>query len=88
MRFFAERGAIASASSDRADAREVRDALLDFLAQSPADFALVNIEDLWLETSWRNVPGTMDEHPNWRRRLRYDLAQIAADTSVEAVCAA
>ncbi len=66
---------------DRAKGPEVaaiRDALLQFLARSPADFLLANLEDLWLETQWQNVPGTLDEHPNWQRRLRSTLEEVTA----------
>ena len=48
-------------------------ALTRFIADSPASMVLVNLEDLWLETEQQNVPGTTDEHPNWRRKARYDL---------------
>jgi 4-alpha-glucanotransferase len=57
--------------TDRAG--DVLRALLLFLAGSPAGFLLINVEDLWLERSAQNVPGTTDEHPNWRRRARFRL---------------
>jgi 4-alpha-glucanotransferase len=66
----------------RPDLASVRDALLRFLARSPADFVLVNLEDLWLETTWQNIPGTMREHPNWRRRLRLTLEEIEGDGEI------
>lgn len=68
-----------------AAAGAVRDAVLDFLGDSPADFVLVNLEDLWLETQWQNVPGTMDTHPNWRRKLRLTLEQLAKSTEIAAM---
>jgi len=37
---------------------------------------LVNLEDLWLEASPQNVPGTWEERPNWKRKARYSLEQI------------
>ena len=37
---------------------------------------LVNLEDLWLETQPQNVPGTDDEHPNWRCKARYVLEEF------------
>ena len=43
------------------------------LARSRASLVLVNLEDLWLEASPQNVPGTTWERPNWRRRSRYGL---------------
>lgn len=64
---------------------DVRDALLAYLARSDADFVLINLEDLWLETHWQNVPGTMNEHPNWRRKTRCALDEIARDERVAAL---
>jgi 4-alpha-glucanotransferase len=46
------------------------------LAQSEAEFLLVNLEDLWLEPLPQNVPGTWDERPNWMRKARYSLEEI------------
>jgi 4-alpha-glucanotransferase len=46
------------------------------LAQSEADFLLVNLEDLWLEPLPQNVPGTWEERPNWQRKARFSLEQI------------
>jgi 4-alpha-glucanotransferase len=64
------------------DARAARDALLQLLAGSSADIVLVNLEDLWLETEPQNVPGTSEERPNWRRRLKRTLAELRADPHV------
>jgi 4-alpha-glucanotransferase len=35
-----------------------------------------------------NIPGTVDEHPNWRRRLPVPLEQIASKIDVAALKAA
>jgi len=51
-------------------------ALLRSLAASPAQLALVGLEDLWLETRPQNVPGTSHERPNWRRKARYSLEEF------------
>jgi 4-alpha-glucanotransferase len=48
-------------------------ALLRSVAASPAQLALVNLEDLWLETRPQNVPGTSTERPNWTRKARHSL---------------
>jgi 4-alpha-glucanotransferase len=45
------------------------DAALGFVARSASRLALVPIEDLAGEVEQPNLPGTVDEHPNWRRRL-------------------
>jgi 4-alpha-glucanotransferase len=59
------------------DERALDNALAELLA-SPADVVSVAIEDLWLETEPQNVPGTGDERPNWRRPMRYPLAELEA----------
>ncbi|MEP7009286.1 MAG: 4-alpha-glucanotransferase [Acidobacteriota bacterium] len=52
-------------------------ALHEHLAASPAPIALVNLEDLWGETRPQNVPGTHVERPNWQRKARYTLEEMA-----------
>lgn len=54
--------------SDRPD--PVVDAALGYVAQSPAPLMLAPVEDLLGLREQPNLPGTVDEHPNWRRRLR------------------
>jgi 4-alpha-glucanotransferase len=69
--------------SDRgAEPEAVLRALLRYLAASPAAFLLINLEDLWLEESPQNVPGTVDEHPNWRQRARFPLEEWDAHPGV------
>ncbi|RIK85579.1 MAG: 4-alpha-glucanotransferase [Planctomycetota bacterium] len=51
-------------------------ALLRALACSPAQLVLITLEDLWLETEPQNIPGTLYERPNWRRKARYSLEQF------------
>lgn len=57
----------------RVTAKSVLQACLSFIAASRASLMLVNLEDLWLETRTQNIPSTTTEHPNWRRKARYDL---------------
>jgi 4-alpha-glucanotransferase len=40
---------------------------------------VVAIEDVLNETGSVNVPGTFDEHPNWRRKRSLSLENIEAD---------
>jgi len=49
---------------------------LAHLAASKSQFLLINLEDLWLETSAHNLPGTTQEYPNWRRKTRYTLEEF------------
>jgi 4-alpha-glucanotransferase len=39
-----------------------------FIARTPAPLALVPLEDALALADQPNIPGTLDEHPNWRRR--------------------
>lgn len=55
---------------------ELLSASLKHLAASDAEFVLVNIEDLWLETEPQNVPGTWKEAPNWKKKLKFSLTEL------------
>lgn len=58
-------------------------ALHEHLAASPAPIALINLEDLWGETRPQNVPGTHVERPNWQRKARYSLEEMAGLPEVQ-----
>ncbi len=45
------------------------DTILAAVADSPGALAIVPVEDLAGIVEQPNIPGTIDEHPNWRRRL-------------------
>ena len=64
------------------DAASVGLALYRYLAESDAELTLVNIEDLWGETRWQNIPGTTTEHANWRHKLRRTLVEIRNDEAL------
>jgi len=55
------------------------EAVYRFLAQSRAGLVLVQLEDVLGEIEQANLPGTVDEHPNWRRRVPLALDAILAD---------
>lgn len=65
------------------------------LAVGPAEVVLVTLDDLVLESEPHNVPGTVDERPNWQRRvagwadsLDASRASPAAAAAIAAVAAA
>jgi 4-alpha-glucanotransferase len=60
----------------------VVDAAIAFTARSPAAMALIPIEDVLGLTDQPNLPGTIDEHPNWRRRLDQPSGQIFNSSQV------
>ena len=72
----------AGLNPDRAEAEPLPPALSAalhaYLARSEAALLLVQVDDLAEESEQINVPGTVDERPNWRRRLRVATADLAA----------
>lgn len=67
-------GSAAGEMSETARARAVLDSALRFMSDSETRLVLVNIEDLWLEKTPQNEPGTtMDQRPNWRRKARFGI---------------
>jgi 4-alpha-glucanotransferase len=64
------------------DLPTVTSAVEKFLAASPAELMLVNLEDLWGETRPQNIPGTASERPNWKRKSAWSMEQIAGDQSL------
>ncbi|HEX8663166.1 MAG TPA: malto-oligosyltrehalose synthase [Beijerinckiaceae bacterium] len=54
------------------------DAVARYLARTPSVLNAVQYEDVLGELNQPNMPGTSDEHPNWRRKLAADLDAIAA----------
>ncbi|HKS88277.1 MAG TPA: 4-alpha-glucanotransferase, partial [Stellaceae bacterium] len=55
---------------------ELGEAIHAYLARSRARLVLVQLEDIAGECEQANLPGTIDGHPNWRRRLSAPLAEL------------
>jgi 4-alpha-glucanotransferase len=58
------------------------EAILRFIARTPSRLLMIGLDDLIGVEEQPNIPGTIDEHPNWRRRLPRDLEAIMADGKV------
>jgi 4-alpha-glucanotransferase len=58
------------------DAAPAIDAALGFVAQAPCPLTIVPLEDLVGIEEQPNLPGTTDEHPNWRRRMPDTVAAL------------
>jgi (1->4)-alpha-D-glucan 1-alpha-D-glucosylmutase len=59
------------------------DAIHAWLASTPSRLMMVQPED-WIGTVEQcNVPGTVDEHPNWRRKLALSIDELRADAAGE-----
>ncbi|MGH7125634.1 MAG: 4-alpha-glucanotransferase, partial [Stellaceae bacterium] len=50
-----------------------------FLSLAPSRILVVNPDDMLGERRQANVPGTVDEHPNWRHRLSVELEDLFSD---------
>lgn len=50
-----------------------------FLARTPCALVAVQAENLLGLDEQANLPGTTDEHPNWRRRLSAGAGELAGD---------
>jgi (1->4)-alpha-D-glucan 1-alpha-D-glucosylmutase len=50
-----------------------------FLARTPCRLLMVQPEDVIGQIEQVNVPGTVDQHPNWRRRLALSLEELSGD---------
>lgn len=58
-----------------------------WLAAAPSQIMMVQLDDLLGEVEQANLPGTTDEHPNWRRRLPLTVDEIAADPALARLAA-
>ncbi len=64
-----ERKALAALAPDIDAGADGVDLAIAAVVSAPARLVLVPIEDLLGLVEQPNLPGTVDEHPNWRRRL-------------------
>lgn len=55
---------------------------LAWVGRTPAPLALIPLEDLLGVVEQPNLPGTVDEHPNWRRRLPLSVQGIFREPDI------
>lgn len=85
-----ERAAFAAAAAEAGmaatidDAGDAVDAAIAYVAQSASDLALIPLEDLLGLDESPNLPGTVDEHPNWRRRMAASADDLLTAPEVKA----
>lgn len=63
-------------------------ALYRYLAAGGSKLLAVSVEDLCGVTEQVNVPGTVTEHPNWRRKPPFDMETMKAHPRVQAILTA
>ena len=59
-----------------------------FIGRTPCSLALLPIEDALALSEQPNIPGTVDEHPNWLQRLPGDAATLLDGSTPDAVLSA
>lgn len=92
VRAFAEQGVLpadfpAQGPLSDADAERLAEAAHLYLARARSRLMMVQIEDVLALDSQMNLPGTTDQHPNWRRRFPVDVAGVLADRRLAALAA-
>ena len=60
-------------------------AVASFLARTRSRLLAISLEDLLGVVDQPNIPGTVNEHPNWRQRLPAGIDQIASAIDVHAL---
>jgi 4-alpha-glucanotransferase len=60
-------------------------AVTGFLARTRSRLLTISLEDLLGVIDQPNIPGTVNEHPNWRQRLPLAIDEIAAAIDVAAL---
>lgn len=56
-----------------------------FLARTPAKLAMLQAEDLLGQMDQANLPGTVEQHPNWQRKLNLDIEAWATNSEINAL---
>jgi len=60
-------------------------AVAGYLAASPARLLAIALEDVLELHDQINIPGTLAEHPNWRRKLSTELERLRDDPRLDAI---
>ena len=59
-----------------------------FLARSQSLLMMVQLEDLFSQINQLNVPGTIDEYPNWRHKISLDLEDWLEGNEISSIAVA
>jgi (1->4)-alpha-D-glucan 1-alpha-D-glucosylmutase len=65
--------------------KDLLPAVQRFLARSPSCLMMVQIEDLLGQAQQINLPGTIDEYPNWRLKIPLGLEVWNTDGDIERI---
>jgi 4-alpha-glucanotransferase len=80
-------GAAIGSEAGNTSLSNLREAVLTYLAQSRAALMEVRLEDIFGVAEQQNLPGTRQEHPNWRIKLPMTLDQMAQNPEATRIAA-
>jgi 4-alpha-glucanotransferase len=66
------------------DGAAVADAAVKYVSETPSDLVLLPLEDALAVDEQPNLPGTVNEHPNWRRCYAGEASKLLTATEVRA----
>lgn len=66
---------------------ELAEAIHLYLARTPAWMVLANLEDVIGTRVQTNLPGTVDQHPNWCRKLHARVDELVGDSRFDHLAA-
>jgi 4-alpha-glucanotransferase len=66
---------------------ELRECVHQYLAHTPSWIVLANLEDVIGARAQTNLPGTVDQHPNWCRKLSLTVEELKSDPRFERLAA-
>jgi 4-alpha-glucanotransferase len=61
---------------------ELHNAIIGYLARTPAKLFQVNQEDLTKYLDQQNLPGSTWQYPNWQRKMAWDIESLREDPMV------
>ncbi len=79
---------LASLQDDPGFIKELIAAIYGHLASSPGALLMVSLEDVLMDLEQANLPGTSDQHPNWRRKLSKPLERLFDEPALARIVAA
>jgi 4-alpha-glucanotransferase len=84
------RGALRTLLAERAQDFRPEDfaAVAKVLGATPSRLVMVSLEDILGVTEHINIPGTTDQHPNWARKLPFDIEDIEQNEGLRQVARA
>ncbi|MBN2654170.1 MAG: 4-alpha-glucanotransferase [Nitrospirae bacterium] len=62
-------------------------AVYEFLSKTPCLLLALNLDDILGTMEQQNMPGTIDEHPNWRQKTEQTLKEIMGDALLKELAA-